>query len=313
MLAHEILTARPYTFLDDAELQNRRTDAVHAAARPAGRRPRSGPARPRGDRAGARRGPRPTRATPTTSTTCCARSSPCRPEPEWRPWFDELVDERRAVTVAGERCAAVERRRASSCWCPTDALDDGRRRRRPSTATRRPPRCCAATSSPRARHRRRAGRGHRARPRATSTIAVGPPRGARASRSRATTRPGAPTAERVVRPPACWRACTRYTPAAPAARRSSPSPPRTSCASCCAGSTSRRARSARAPRPARRSSSQLQGFERPPGAWEQRVLAGPGARATGPRGSTPLPVGRRGLGRLSLRRSTPSDVPRGPA
>ena len=33
VLAHEILTARPYAFLDDEELQNRRTNAVHAAAR----------------------------------------------------------------------------------------------------------------------------------------------------------------------------------------------------------------------------------------------------------------------------------------
>ena len=28
MLSHEILTARPYAFLDDEELQNRRTNAV---------------------------------------------------------------------------------------------------------------------------------------------------------------------------------------------------------------------------------------------------------------------------------------------
>ena len=35
VLAHEILTARPYAFLDDEELQNRRTNAVHAAARAA--------------------------------------------------------------------------------------------------------------------------------------------------------------------------------------------------------------------------------------------------------------------------------------
>ena len=29
MLAHEIITARPYAFLDDEETQNRRTNAVH--------------------------------------------------------------------------------------------------------------------------------------------------------------------------------------------------------------------------------------------------------------------------------------------
>ena len=69
VLAHEILTARPYAFLDDEELQNRRTNAVtlrrglsvdlaSIGALEAGR-----------DRAGARARSSPTRRLPTTSTT----------------------------------------------------------------------------------------------------------------------------------------------------------------------------------------------------------------------------------------------------
>ena len=51
--AHEIITARPYAFLDDEEFQNRRTNAVHLR-RGRGRPGLDRGARPRGDRAGAR-------------------------------------------------------------------------------------------------------------------------------------------------------------------------------------------------------------------------------------------------------------------
>ena len=56
-LALEALSARPYAFLDDAPLEERRTQAVDgpALARPT-RRVRSWPARPRGDRQGSGRG-----------------------------------------------------------------------------------------------------------------------------------------------------------------------------------------------------------------------------------------------------------------
>ena len=55
--SHEILNARPYAFLDDAPLEERRTQAVYArrASEPS-RRGRPGRARRRGDRARARRG-----------------------------------------------------------------------------------------------------------------------------------------------------------------------------------------------------------------------------------------------------------------
>ncbi len=56
-LALEVLSARPYAFLDDAPLEERRTQAVMstALARP-GKRERHRPPRPRGDRARAQRG-----------------------------------------------------------------------------------------------------------------------------------------------------------------------------------------------------------------------------------------------------------------
>ena len=54
-LAHEILNSRPYTFLDDAPLEERRTRAVSAAPRPAGTSARVGRARCRRNRARARR------------------------------------------------------------------------------------------------------------------------------------------------------------------------------------------------------------------------------------------------------------------
>ena len=61
VLAHEILNGHPYTFLDDAPLEERRSRAVAAAARPLRRPPRSGRPRPRRHRPGPRRGGRRTR------------------------------------------------------------------------------------------------------------------------------------------------------------------------------------------------------------------------------------------------------------
>ena len=61
VLAHEILNGKPYTFLDDAPLEERRTRAVATAPRPPAARRSPGPARPRRPRPGAGRG-RPRRA-----------------------------------------------------------------------------------------------------------------------------------------------------------------------------------------------------------------------------------------------------------
>ena len=69
-LALEVLSARPYAYLDDAPLEERRTQAVMAPALAgAGGRGRPRPARSRGDRAGARARPGPSRPMPTSCTT----------------------------------------------------------------------------------------------------------------------------------------------------------------------------------------------------------------------------------------------------
>ena len=68
-LALEVLSARPYAFLDDAPLEERRTQAVMSPALARSRdRRRSRPARPRGDRARPRRGLARGRRTATSCT-----------------------------------------------------------------------------------------------------------------------------------------------------------------------------------------------------------------------------------------------------
>ena len=79
VLAHEIVTARPYAFLDDEEFQNRRTNAVRLRRGlnvdlRRHRRPRS-----RRHRAGARRDRPHPRHRRTICTTCCPHWSPSRP------------------------------------------------------------------------------------------------------------------------------------------------------------------------------------------------------------------------------------------
>ena len=229
VLAHEILTARPYAFLDDEELQNRRTNAVtlrrglsvdlaaigaldpaaieqvHGEITPepeTGRRPRR-PAGVAGDRA--------TRV------------------PTWQALFDELAARGRAV---------VFRPRDTDLWCAAEREDDA------GHAFADDEEAIAQLL-----------RGHLEISGITTVDAL----------AEATTlTPGRVTAglayleqsgfalqgtytagrgrHRVGVAPACWRGCTP-TPVARAVAASSPPPPKTSCASCCGGSTSRRARS----------------------------------------------------------------------
>ena len=150
--SHEILTAKPYAFLDDAEAVDRRTNAVPPAAGPARRPAHHRPARPRRRRPGPRRGRARARHAPTSCTTCCsAWWSPPRPSP-WRPLFDELAARGRVRSRRrgrpGRRC-----RGRSSSGGPTElaarprSLVDGRGRRHATPASRWPPRCCGATST----------------------------------------------------------------------------------------------------------------------------------------------------------------------
>ena len=87
VLAHEILTARPYAFLDDEELQNRRTNAVHAAARAQTSTSR-----------------RSARSSPTRSSRCTTRS---RPSPTTADDLHDLLarSSSPALATTGGRCA----------------------------------------------------------------------------------------------------------------------------------------------------------------------------------------------------------------
>ena len=85
VLAHEILTARPYAYLDDeGEIQNRRTNAVVLRARPV-RRPRRRSARStrRRSRRSRRRSLR-SRRQPTSCTTCLCSLVVMPARDDWR-------------------------------------------------------------------------------------------------------------------------------------------------------------------------------------------------------------------------------------
>ena len=77
-MSHEILNSNPYTYLDDAPLEERRARAVSLRQTDAGPGGRPRRARPRGDRRGARARRGRTCATPTSCTTSCCRSACCR-------------------------------------------------------------------------------------------------------------------------------------------------------------------------------------------------------------------------------------------
>ena len=121
-LALEVLSARPYAFLDDAPLEERRTQAVMARRwlDPEDRR-RPRPARSRGDRAGARRGLAGARPTPTSCTTRWSGSaSSTRGRSAagagWSGWLAELARREAGGAPApagGRRCGS----RPSACRC----------------------------------------------------------------------------------------------------------------------------------------------------------------------------------------------------
>ena len=112
-LSHEILNGRPYTFLDDAPLEERRTRAVAlrrglpVEARELGRLDPEAVARVRDE---AR--PAPRDAEELHDALLGLRVA--RPAPEWRAWFEALVAAGRACraeTPGGPLWLAVERRR----------------------------------------------------------------------------------------------------------------------------------------------------------------------------------------------------------
>ncbi len=114
VLSHEILSGRPYTFLDDAPLEERRTRSlalprglpVHARA--LGKLDPEVIAAVRSEAAPDPRGP-------DELHDLLLSLVLVRPQPQWQAWFDRLVADRRASVVTGgpdgsERWCAVERR-----------------------------------------------------------------------------------------------------------------------------------------------------------------------------------------------------------
>ena len=290
VLAHEILTARPYAFLDDEEFQNRRTNAVHlrrglAVDLAADRR-----ARPRRHRAGARR----------DHARARDRRRPARPA--------GLARGRRGRDPTGSRCSTSSPPAAApSCSRPTRrravVRDRARRRRRARaspTTTRRSPRVLRG-------HLEITGDHHRRRARPSSRPS---PHGPGHGRARRLEHERLRAAGPLHRPaPACgaatssgWRAgcspaCTP-TRAAPVAAASSPPPRRTSCASCCAGSTSRPGTQLAGEVGLLAVVEQLQGYEAAAVAWEPELL-GAGMRRLRPglaRPPVPRRRGRAGCG-----------------
>jgi ATP-dependent Lhr-like helicase len=120
VLTHEILNGRPYTFLDDAPLEERRTRAVSlrrglpAEARDLGRLDAAAIARVCEE---VRPDPRDAEELHDLLLGQVVR----RPVPEWREWFEGLVREGRAARVAaaaGPLWLAAERTRAVEALFP---------------------------------------------------------------------------------------------------------------------------------------------------------------------------------------------------
>jgi ATP-dependent Lhr-like helicase len=124
VLAHEILNGRPFTFLDDAAAEDRRSRAVPlrrglpVAAHELGRLDPAAIERVAGQ-------VRPDPRDPDELHDLLMTLTATRPAEDWQPWFDELTRGRRAVSVhgpAGPLWGAVERRPAIEALFPDAAI-----------------------------------------------------------------------------------------------------------------------------------------------------------------------------------------------
>jgi ATP-dependent helicase Lhr and Lhr-like helicase len=130
VLAHEILNGRPFTYLDDAPLEERRSRAVQLRrglpvdARDLGRLDAEAIERVRDE---AQPDPRDADELHDLLMTV----SGLRPREQWQSWFDELVDEGRAVTVRAEPevelWSTVERRPALERLFPDAVVEPDHR------------------------------------------------------------------------------------------------------------------------------------------------------------------------------------------
>jgi ATP-dependent helicase Lhr and Lhr-like helicase len=124
VLAHEILNGQPFTFLDDAPLEERRSRAVplrRGLPVEAGELARLDPAAI--ERVAEQVRPDP--HDPDELHDLLMTSITQRPLPDWRPMFDTLVADRRAAAVCGpadELWCAVERRPVIEVLFPDAAI-----------------------------------------------------------------------------------------------------------------------------------------------------------------------------------------------
>ncbi|MGI8451632.1 MAG: DEAD/DEAH box helicase [Streptosporangiaceae bacterium] len=124
VLAHEILNGRPFTFLDDAPLEERRSRAIPLR--------RGLPVEPhelgRLDPGAIERVASQVRPDPRDAGELhdlLMTLTAVRPDADWQPWFDELARDRRAVSVygpAGVFWCAVERRPSIEALFPDAAV-----------------------------------------------------------------------------------------------------------------------------------------------------------------------------------------------
>ena len=124
VLAHEILNGRPFTYLDDAPLEERRSRAVPLR--------RGLPVEPHElaalDPAAIERVARQVEPEPKDADELhdvLMGLVICRPVTEWKEWFDSLVAARRAITIRpppGLFWAAVERRPMAEALFPGTAI-----------------------------------------------------------------------------------------------------------------------------------------------------------------------------------------------
>jgi ATP-dependent helicase Lhr and Lhr-like helicase len=110
VFAHEILNGRPFTFLDDAPLEERRSRAVQLRrGLPVEARDLTTPDPEAIERVREEVRPDPRDADELHDLLMTVVGLP--PVEDWRSWFDELVEERRALTVHAPR---------GVLWCPVE-------------------------------------------------------------------------------------------------------------------------------------------------------------------------------------------------
>ncbi|HMC43629.1 MAG TPA: DEAD/DEAH box helicase, partial [Acidimicrobiales bacterium] len=116
VLAHEILTARPYAFLDDEEFQNRRTNAVRLRRGLAVDLAAIGALDPAAiEQVQAEIVPTPAAADELHDLLCSVLV--LRAREEWRSLWSELVERGRGLPLTQQ---------GAELWCATEALDDAR-------------------------------------------------------------------------------------------------------------------------------------------------------------------------------------------